>query len=51
MRDGEWKTLPARELVPGDLIKVNQGDIIAADGKVKDRKKQKEEKSRVKQKA
>ncbi len=33
MRDGQWKVMAARELVPGDLIKINMGDIIAADGK------------------
>jgi H+-transporting ATPase len=33
-RDGQWKILPARELVPGDLISVRMGDIIPADSKL-----------------
>jgi len=30
-RDGAWRTVPARELVPGDLMRVRIGDIIPAD--------------------
>jgi H+-transporting ATPase len=30
-RDGSWRTLPARELVPGDLVRVRLGDIVPAD--------------------
>jgi H+-transporting ATPase len=30
-RDRAWKTVPARELVPGDIIRVRMGDIIPAD--------------------
>ena len=30
-RDGKWQLLAARLLVPGDLIELNQGDIIPAD--------------------
>ncbi len=30
-RDGQWATIPARELVPGDVIRVRIGDIIPAD--------------------
>lgn len=30
-RDGTWRTVPARELVPGDLIRVRIGDIVPAD--------------------
>ena len=30
-RDGTWTTIPARELVPGDLIHVRIGDIVPAD--------------------
>jgi H+-transporting ATPase len=33
-RDGEWKTIDARELVPGDIIRLRIGDIIPADAKV-----------------
>ncbi len=31
LRDGEFKTIPAKELVPGDIIKLKIGDIIPAD--------------------
>ncbi len=30
-RDGSWKTLPATELVPGDLVKLSLGGVVAAD--------------------
>lgn len=30
-RGGKWKTLDASELVPGDIVKVTQGDNIPAD--------------------
>ena len=30
-RDGEWKSIVARELVPGDLIRLRIGDVIPAD--------------------
>ena len=30
-RDGVWKTVPAGELVPGDVVKVSLGGIVAAD--------------------
>ena len=33
-RDGAWKTIPARELVPGDLIHVRLGDIAPADARL-----------------
>ena len=33
-RDGEWSTIPARELVPGDVIRVRIGDIIPADARL-----------------
>ncbi|MDA8216144.1 MAG: plasma-membrane proton-efflux P-type ATPase [Dehalococcoidales bacterium] len=35
-RDGEWQLLPARELVPGDVIHVRVGDIVPADVRVLD---------------
>lgn len=31
LRDGKWVTLPARELVPGDVIRLRSGDIVPAD--------------------
>jgi H+-transporting ATPase len=35
-RDGAWTTLPAEELVPGDLVAVERGDIVPADGVIVD---------------
>ena len=34
LRDGKWKTIPARQLVPGDIVRVRMGDIVAADLKL-----------------
>ncbi len=34
LRDGEWRQIPASELVPGDVIKVKIGDIVPADAKL-----------------
>ncbi|HUH79459.1 MAG TPA: plasma-membrane proton-efflux P-type ATPase [Methanoregula sp.] len=31
LRDGTWQEVPARELVPGDLIHIRLGDIVPAD--------------------
>jgi H+-transporting ATPase len=33
-RDGKWVTPPARELVPGDIIRVRLGDIVPADARL-----------------
>ena len=33
-RDSRWQTIAARELVPGDIIRVRPGDIIPADVKL-----------------
>jgi H+-transporting ATPase len=33
-REGKWTTLAARELVPGDVIRVRLGDIIPADARL-----------------
>ena len=30
-RDGTWKTVPATELVPGDVVKLSLGAVVAAD--------------------
>jgi plasma-membrane proton-efflux P-type ATPase len=34
LREGSWLAIPARELVPGDIIRVRTGDIIPADVKL-----------------
>src|ERR1035438_6796639 len=31
LRDSSWQVIPARELVPGDIVRVRPGDIIPAD--------------------
>jgi Ca2+-transporting ATPase len=31
MRDGEWNRIPARDIVPGDILKLDTGSIVAAD--------------------
>ncbi len=36
LRDGAWRTLPARELVPGDILRLRIGDILPADVKLID---------------
>jgi H+-transporting ATPase len=33
-RDGEWASIAARELVPGDFVRLRIGDIIPADAKL-----------------
>jgi len=33
-RGGRWSSVPARELVPGDVIRVRLGDIVPADAKL-----------------
>ena len=35
-RDGAWITAPARELVPGDVIRLRLGDIVPADARLLD---------------
>ncbi len=35
-RDGAWKSLPTRELVSGDVIRVRGGDIVPADATLLD---------------
>ncbi len=35
-RDGKWVTPPARELVPGDIIRLRLGDIVPADARLLD---------------
>jgi len=33
-RDGAWKSLPAADLVPGDMVKLSLGGVVAADVKL-----------------
>jgi plasma-membrane proton-efflux P-type ATPase len=33
-RDSSWQVVPARELVPGDIVRLRSGDIIPADVKL-----------------
>ncbi len=33
-RNGAWKKIPARELVPGDIIRLRFGDIVPADARL-----------------
>ena len=35
-RDGKWVTPPAKELVPGDVIRLRLGDIVPADARLLD---------------
>jgi H+-transporting ATPase len=35
-RDGTWTSVPARELAPGDVIRIRIGDIVPADAKLLD---------------
>ena len=35
-RDGDWSTVPARELVPGDVIRLRIGAIVPADARLLD---------------
>ena len=34
IRDGIWKTVTARELIPGDIIRIRIGDFVPADVKI-----------------
>ena len=34
LRDADWQVIPSRELVPGDIVRLRQGDIIPADLKL-----------------
>ncbi|EDY38004.1 plasma-membrane proton-efflux P-type ATPase [Cyanobium sp. PCC 7001] len=36
LRDGLWRLVPARELVPGDVIRLRIGDIVPADARLLD---------------
>ena len=34
LRDGAWKIVPARKLVPGDVVRIRSGDFVPADVKI-----------------
>jgi H+-transporting ATPase len=34
LREGKWKVIDAREIVPGDIILVGIGDLVPADAKI-----------------
>jgi len=34
LRDGQWKLVPARALVPGDIVRLRAGDFVPADVKL-----------------
>ena len=34
LRDANWQLVPARELVPGDIVRARPGDIVPADAKL-----------------
>jgi H+-transporting ATPase len=36
LRDGVWAILPAAELVPGDIVKLSLGTVVAADVRIRD---------------
>ena len=36
LRDMQWTRIPARELVPGDIVKLRIGDIVPADARILD---------------
>ncbi|MGC8595231.1 MAG: plasma-membrane proton-efflux P-type ATPase [Candidatus Kryptoniota bacterium] len=36
LRDGKWQTLPAEEIVPGDVLYIRLGDLIPADVRIID---------------
>ncbi len=33
-RDGEWRTIPSAEVVPGDVVRVQRGEVLPADGRI-----------------
>jgi Mg2+-importing ATPase len=34
LRDGEWRELPRREIVPGDVVRLSAGDLVPADARI-----------------
>lgn len=37
-RDGAWKDIPRREIVPGDVARLRAGDLVPADGRLTEEK-------------
>jgi Mg2+-importing ATPase len=33
-RDGDWREIPVREVVPGDVFRLTAGDLVPADGRL-----------------
>lgn len=38
LRNGRWQQLPAKELLPGDVVRIRTGDFLAADMQIKEGK-------------
>ncbi len=36
LRNGKWTSIPSRELIPGDIVRVRLGDVVPADIKIFD---------------
>jgi len=36
LRDGTWKDIPLRQLVPGDVVRLSAGDLVPADARLLD---------------
>ena len=34
LRDGKWQTIPASNLVPGDIVRLRLGDVVPADARL-----------------
>lgn len=34
LRDGQWVSVPRRDLVPGDVVRLSAGDMVPADGRL-----------------
>lgn len=34
LRDGEWKEIPRRNVVPGDIVRLSAGDLVPADSRL-----------------
>ncbi len=34
LRDGQWRDVPRREIVPGDLVRLSAGDMVPADARL-----------------